>query len=73
MQTQLIKHRAETLITLLIKKTAESLRSLCSTTREQERGFSMTAQGQVKEGSKNGGVTMGEERGEREKGKILRF
>lgn len=48
---------------------AEALQILCSTTliitRERERAFGMTAQGQVREGIKSGLGTMGEDRGER--------
>lgn len=48
---------------------AEALQILCSTTliitRERERAFGMTTQGQVREGRKSGLGTMGEDRGER--------
>lgn len=69
LQRQLIKRQSNTVITLLIMISAEALQILCSTTliitREQERGFGMTAQGQVRRERKSGLDTMGEDRGER--------
>lgn len=50
------KTQSSTVIALLIKISAEALQNCCSTslitTRELERGFGMTAQGQVREGGR---------------------
>lgn len=59
--------QSSTVITLLITISAEALQNLCSATliipREQERGFGMTAQGQVG----GGDGTLGAEIRERER------
>lgn len=52
-----------TLITLLIKKSAEALQNLCSTTWKQERGFGMIAQGQARREEKMERVTWEKEKG----------